>query len=110
LAKAQALLSFKRLEDNIILEVRDRVRQTDTGYRQIITSRVAREKEVQNYTAQKERYVAGQVSTHDLLDYQDNLSTAELDYIQSLVGYKIALFELERAEGLTLVKNDIKLE
>lgn len=110
LEKAQALFFFKKLEDDIILEVRDKVRKTETEYRQVVTARISREKEAQNYAAQKERYVAGQVSTHDLLDYQDNLSSAELDYVKSMVNYKIALITLEKSEGMTLVKNDIKLE
>jgi len=110
LEKAQALLAYKKLQDDIILEVRDKVRRMDTGYRQVLTSRISRQKEAENYAAQKERYAVGQVSTHDLLDYQNNLSSAELDYVKSVIAYKISLINLEKSEGMTLVKNDIKLE
>jgi outer membrane protein TolC len=110
LEKAQALLSFKRLEQNIILEVRDKVRSVDTQERQVAAAKLARDKEGQNYQAQKERYAAGQVSTHDMLDYQDKLSQAELDYGKALVDYNNALINLDKAQGLTLVKNNVKLE
>ncbi len=110
LEKRQALIAFEKLEQNIILEVRDRVREIDTQYRQVQAAQLVKEKENQNYKAQKERYTAGQVSTHDILDYQDRLARAERDYIKALVDYNIAVINLDRVEGLTLVRNDIILE
>ena len=110
LEKAQALIDFKRLEQNIILEVRDKVREVDIQYRQVLACELSKDKEIQNYKAQRERYAAGQVSTHDMLDYQDKLAQAELDYIKALIDYNIALINFDKAEGLTLVKNNIILE
>ncbi len=110
LEKAQALLAFKRLEQNIILEIRDKVRLAKTQKQQVDAATLSKEKETQNYDAQKERYAAGQVSTHDMLDYQDKLSQAELDYIRALIDYNIALVNLDKSQGITLVKNNIKLE
>jgi len=108
--KAQALLAFKRLEQDIILDVRNRAREVETQRRQIGASMVSWEKEKENYTAQEERYAVGQVSTHDMLDYQDKLAFAEFDYLTAVVDYNIAIVDLDKAEGLTLVKNDIILE
>lgn len=110
LEKLQALINFKRLEQNIILDVRDKVREADIKYRQVKVAQLSQEKETQNYQAQKERYAAGQVSTHDMLDYQDKLSQAELDYVRALVDYNITLINLDKTQGVTLVNNDIKLE
>jgi len=110
LEKAQALLAFKRLEQNIILEIRDKVRLAKTQKQQIAVAKLSKEKEEQNYEAQKERYAAGQVSTHDMLDYQDKLSQAELDYVKALIDYNIALINLDKSQGITLAKNNIKLE
>ena len=106
----QALLELKRLEQNIILEVRDKVRVVDIQYRQVEAAKLLEEKQNKNYKAQEERYKAGQLSTHDLLDYRFRLAMAELDYIKALIDYNVALIELDKAQGLTLVKNDIKLE
>lgn len=110
LEKMQALLELKRLEQNIILEVRDKVRVVDIQYRQVEAAKLLEEKQNKNYKAQEERYKAGQLSTHDLLDYRFRLAMAELDYIKALIDYNVALIELDKAQGLTLVKNDIKLE
>ena len=45
-----------------------------------------------------------------MLDYQDKLAFAEFDYLTAVVDYNIAIVDLDKAEGLTLVKNDIILE
>ncbi|MBN1870996.1 MAG: TolC family protein [Candidatus Omnitrophica bacterium] len=108
--KAQALIAFKRMEQNIILEVRDKVREVDIQYRQVKAAELSQKKETENYKAQKERYASGQISTHDILDYQDRLSLAEIDYSKALIDYNIAVNNLDQAEGLTLEKNDIILE
>jgi outer membrane protein TolC len=106
---AQAILAFKELEQKIILEVRDKVRSVDIQMRQVEASKLSKEKETENYEAQKERYRAGQVSTHDMLDYQEKLAQAELDYIKSLIDYNVALVNLDKSEGLTLARNNIIL-
>ncbi|MDI6606302.1 MAG: TolC family protein, partial [Candidatus Omnitrophota bacterium] len=108
--KAQALIAFKRLEENIILDIRDKVRKLKSQQQQVLAAKLSNDKEAQNYQAQKERYAAGYVSTHDLLDYQDKLAQAELDFVRAVIDYKIDHTNLEKAQGLTLVKNDIKLE
>jgi outer membrane protein TolC len=73
-------------------------------------AKFSKEKETQNYEAQTDRYAAGQVSTHDILDYQDKLAQSELDYFKALVEYNVALIGLEKSQGLTLLKNNIKIE
>lgn len=110
LQKVQALIGYKRLEQSIILEVRDKVRNVEIQYRVVKAAELALKKEKENYAAQKERYAAGQVSTHDMLDYQDKLSKAELDEVRALVDYNVILCELDRVQGLTLEKNGIQLE
>lgn len=106
----QALLAFSRLEQNIIFEVRDAVRQVNIQYRQVIAAKKSVEAEEKNYSAQKERYAAGHVSTHDMLDYQEKFATAKLDYVKALVAYRDAFIELDRITGLTLEKKGIKIE
>jgi outer membrane protein len=110
LQKVQALIGYKRLEQSIILEVRDKVRNVEIQFRVVKAAELALKKEKENYAAQQERYAAGQVSTHDMLDYQDKLSRAELDHARALIDYNIILCELDRVQGLTLEKNGIQLE
>ncbi len=108
--KIQALLEIKRLEQNIVGEIRNRVREVDIQFRQTDAAWLSSEMETENYDAQQERYAYGQVSTHDLLDYQNRLATSHLDYVKSLIDYQIALIRLDQSEGVILAKNNIILE
>ncbi|MDD5483707.1 MAG: TolC family protein [Kiritimatiellae bacterium] len=108
--KMKASLELKRLEQNIILDVRTRIREVETQRRQMDAARHARDMEAKNYEAQRERYAAGQVSTHDMLDYQERVATSETDYLKAVVDYQTALVALDNAEGITLAKNNIRLE
>ena len=109
LEKMQELLALKRLEQNIILDVRDKVREIDIQYRQVEAAKLVVEKQTENYAAQEKRYKTGQLNTHDLLDYRFRLELAKLEYLKALIDYNIALINLDKAQGLTLVKNDITL-
>jgi len=108
--KMQAILELKRLEQDIVFIIRKRVRDVDIQYRQTEASILAAEMETENYAAQQERYAAGQVSTHDMLDYQNRLASARLDYVKAMIDYQITLIRLDQAEGMTLAKNNITLE
>ncbi|MBU4200729.1 MAG: TolC family protein [Verrucomicrobia bacterium] len=108
--KIQAILELKRLEQDIIFAVRNRVRDVDIQYRQTEAAMLAADMETKNYDAQQERYAVGQVNTHDILDYQNRLASARLDYVKAMIDYQIALIRLDQAEGVTLANNNITLE
>ncbi|MBI5143490.1 MAG: TolC family protein, partial [Candidatus Omnitrophica bacterium] len=110
LEKAQALINFKRLEQKIILEVRDAVRNVKIRYRVLEASSIAKEAEGKNYEAQETRFSAGLVSTLDILTYQERLSKANANYIKSVIDYNISLIELARTEGVTLMNDNIRIE
>ena len=110
LTKAQLLITFARLEQTIILEVRDAVRGVDLAQREVDASRKRKETETRRYEAIERRFREGLVSTHDMLDYQEDLSAAEVNYIQALIDYNKAVITLDKKIGMTLVKNNITLE
>ncbi|MBN2453190.1 MAG: TolC family protein [Candidatus Omnitrophica bacterium] len=108
--KEQALLAFKRLEQKIILEVRNAVRDVDIKYRVVEASIRIKDAEMKNYEAQESRFKAGLVSTHDIIDYQEKLARAEVNYASSVIEYDKALAELAKVEGTMLINDNIKLE
>lgn len=110
LTKKQLLISFERLQQRIILEVRDVVRGVNTAQKQVATAKKRLETETARYEAIEQRFREGLVSAHDMLEYQEDLSDAETSYIQSLIDYSTSRINLEKTIGVTLVKNDIKLE
>ncbi|MCK5654932.1 MAG: TolC family protein [Candidatus Aureabacteria bacterium] len=110
LEKAIALLGLKNLEHNIILDVRNKEREVEVQKRQVEAAGLFKDTARKNYEAQKKRFNAGQVSTHDMLDYQDSLSGAKLEHLRAVTGYQIALVKLDKASGVVFIKNKIRLE
>jgi len=45
-----------------------------------------------------------------MLYYQYKYLKAELDHWQAIINYATALVDLDKEVGLTLVRNDVKLE
>ncbi len=110
LTKSQLLLAFDRLQQTIILEVRDAVRGVNIAEQKVATAEKRKDTQEKRYQAIEQRFSEGLVSTHDMLEYQEDLSQAETNYIQSLIDYSESLINLDKTIGVTLVKNDIKLE
>lgn len=108
--KAQTLIGFKRLEQKIILEVRDAARKVDMNYKLVEASRISKEADEENYSAQETRFRAGLVSTLDIVIFQERLAKAEVTYVKSAIDYNISLTELAKAEGMTLVNDGIIIE
>ncbi|MDD5495988.1 MAG: TolC family protein [Candidatus Omnitrophica bacterium] len=108
--KNQALIAFKRLEEDIVLQVRKAHRDVDIAYRMLEASKISKEAETKNYEAQEQRFRAGLVSTLDMVIFQERLARAEVSYVRSIIDYNIALIELAKVEGTTLVENNIKIE
>ena len=108
--KEQALLAFQRLEQKIILDVRNAVRDIDINYRKLEASKISKESEDQNYAAQELRFQSGLVSTLDIVIYQERLAKAEVSYVKSIIDYNVSLIELSRAQGTMLSDDNITLE
>ena len=108
--KQQALIAFKRLEQKMILEVRDAVRTIDIKYRMLEASQKSRKAEAENYDAQDTRFRAGLVSTLDMRDYQERLARAEANLVKSEIDYNVALLDLSKAQGTMLIEDNIKIE
>jgi outer membrane protein TolC len=110
LEKEQALLAFKRLEQKIILEVRNAHREVEIRLRIVDASIKNKEAATKNYEAQEARFRAGLVSTHDIIDYQERLARAEVNYAGSVIDYNKAIVDLAKAEGMMLVYDNITID
>ena len=108
--KAQALIAFDRLEQRIILEVRDAWRDVDAKYRLLLASEKSKLGEELNYAAQETRFRAGLVSTLDIVIYQERLARAQVDYVKSVIDYNTSIIELSKAQGTTLIEENITIE
>jgi outer membrane protein TolC len=110
LEKEKALIDFKNLEQKIVLEVREAVRGTNTDYKRVAAAETLRRLRERKLGAEEERFKEGLTTTHDILEYQEDLAEAQSGYLRSIIDYNKSLINLEKVKGTVLEKESIRLE
>ena len=100
----------EQTRQNIALDVRGAVRAIDTAAKLINASRTAREAAEQNVEAERRRYENGLSTNFQVLQIQQQLSSARASEIQALVAYNKSLAAYHRAIGDLLDVANIRVE
>lgn len=114
LENIQAVLSFQNTVQQIVLDVKNSLRDVDTGYDLIEQTRVARFASTENLRALQvqidttEGYTA--FNLDQLLSRQQALALAEAEEIQSLINYNISISRLYASIGRSLERNGIDFD
>ena len=107
---AQSELNRRQLFSDISLEVSTAVNDVISNMKRIQASRVARELAEENLRNQTKRLEVGIATTKDVLDFQDQLTTARGSEVQAATDYNISLAELARAQGTLLDEYSVVVE
>ncbi len=107
LERQEVELRLTDLEKNISLEVREAVRQVDTDFRRIKTTRVARRLAEKKLEAEQAKFEVGISTTKDVLDFQIDLAFARSRESRALIDYNKSLVTLHQRLGTTLEENNI---
>ena len=105
----QALLNMENTQKQVVLEIRNAVRNVQTTYKQIQAYRVARELAEQKLNAEVEKLRIGQSTNYFVLQYQRDLTTARIAELAAIVSYNLAQVGLDRSTGVILEKRNIKI-
>lgn len=111
LENIQAVTSFQNTVQQVVLEVKNALRDTVTGYKLIAQTRAARFAATENLRAlvvvieTTGGYTAFNVD--QWLSRQQALALAEAEEVQALVNYNIAISRLYASTGRTLERNGI---
>ena len=105
----QSLLELKNSEKQILLEVRDAVRQIDTNAKRVEAYGLARELAEKRMIAEEKKLSVGLTTNYFVLEYQEKLANAKSMEIKALVDYSIALAKLEQVIGTSLDTRNIKI-
>lgn len=97
-------------KQTVAIDVRNTARAIDTAAKEIAATRAARDAAVQNLDAERKRYENGLATLFEVLQVQQQLSTARANEIQSVVAYNKNLVAYHRAVGDLLDVLDIKVE
>ncbi len=107
----QSLLQLKKVEVTIVVAVDNDIKTVRSDLLRVDATRKAREYAEDALRAGNIRLQAGSTTSFEVLQLQNNLTTARSAEIRALADYNIALEQLALDEGLTLERSklDIKM-
>ncbi len=103
----QKLLTLKQLEQNIMVQIDDAVKQAQSAWESVDATREARSYAEAALHSEQEKYKVGKSTTFTVLQLQNKLTTARSHEIGSLAAYNKALANLAHEEGNTLERRQI---
>jgi len=92
-------MQYDDTKDEIAIEIKHVLLDLQTEEKQIEIEKKKIELAKQALATAEERYHRGLVSTLDLLDVQQSLQTAKLNYVQAVGNYTISKYNLQKSVG-----------
>jgi outer membrane protein TolC len=106
----QLLVQLKQLEQNIMVEIDNAVKQAQSSYESVQATQQASIYAETALDAEQKKYDVGKSTTFTVLQLQNNLTAARAQEIRSLADYNEALANLAAQEGSTLERDGIHLD
>ena len=106
----QLLLTLKQLEQTIMVQIDNAVKQAQSDYQSVEASRQARIYAEAALDAEQKKYNVGKSTTFTVLQLQNTLTVDRGTEIRDLANYYEDLANLASAEGSTLERNGITIE
>lgn len=108
--KQQAGMNVQKKELDIVVEVREAVRQVATNIERVNATKKSRELALKRLEAEGKKFSVGKTTSLEVLRAQEDLATAEGNGTKAIIDYEISLGQLEKAKGTILEAYGIKLE
>jgi outer membrane protein TolC len=103
----QDLLKLKQLEQTIMLQIDDAVKQAQSDWEAVNATKQARIYAEAALDAEQKKYAVGKSTTFTVLQLQIKLTTARSAEIRALATYQEALTSLAQNEGSTLERRNV---
>jgi outer membrane protein len=103
----QDLLKLKELEQNVMVEIDNAVKQAQSAWESVDATKQARIYAEAALDAEQKIYAVGKATTFEVLQYQNNLTAARSQEIRALANYNEALSNLAQQEGSTLERRNL---
>jgi len=110
LEAAQLILSIKELEKEIILEVREAVRQLKTDVKRVQASTVAKRLAEKKLKAEEKKFEVGLSTSFNVLEFQEDLAEQQSNEIKAIIDYNKSKTRFHQVMASTLKAHDIKLQ
>jgi len=103
----QYLLKLKQLEQTVMVDIDNAVKQAQSGWESVSATRQARIYAEAALDAEQKKYAVGKSTTFTVLQLQNNLTSARSQEIRSLANYNQFLANLAQVEGTTLERRHV---
>ncbi|HEX6862868.1 MAG TPA: TolC family protein, partial [Thermoanaerobaculia bacterium] len=94
----------------IVTEVRGAARRVETAAKQIEAAKASRVFQERNLDAERKRYENGMSTSFQITQIQEDLTQARSREVNSVVNYRIALAEYQRAIGRLLEEEGVAID
>jgi outer membrane protein len=94
----------------IVTEVRGAARRVETAAKQIDAAKASRVFQERNLEAERKRYENGMSTSFQITQIQEDLTQARSREVNSVVNYRIALAEYQRATGRLLEEEGVSID
>ena len=105
----QDLLRLKQLEQNVMVQIDNAVKQAQSAWESVDATKEARIYAEAALDAEQKKYAVGKSTTFTVLQLQNNLTSARSQEIRSLANYQEALTALAQQEGSTLERRKVEV-
>jgi len=103
----QKLLSLKRLEQEILVEIDNAIKELETNKQRIEATKVSKRLAEESLRAEELKLREGLSTSHNVLEFQEELVKAKSREIIAIVDYNKSLVELSRLKGTILEEENI---
>jgi len=105
----QLLLKLKQLEQNVMVQIDDAVKNAQSAWESVDATQKARLYAEAALKAEQGKYAVGKSTTFTVLQLQNSLTSARSQEIRALANYNEALANLAQQEGSTLERHQLDL-
>ncbi len=105
----QDLLKLKQLEQNVMVQIDNAVKQAQSAWESVDATKEARIYAEAALDAEQKKYAVGKSTTFTVLQLQNNLTSARSQEIRALANYQEALTALAQQEGTTLERRKVEV-
>ena len=113
----ESLLKLKKLEYemrvielNLVKEIDDAIGNIRTNMKRIVATRASTKLADEALQAEIKKMESGASTSHNVLEFQEDLSRAKFKEVQAVIDYRKSLFELSRVEGDILEELNISVD
>lgn len=110
LEEKQIVFNTRKVEQEIVVEVRKAVRQIKTNAERIKASKKAKELSQERLSAEEKKFKVGRSTSLEIIRAQADLAVSEGRATNAIVDYQISLGNLDAVLGTILENNNIILE